>query len=52
VRDRTDGNRAVQLPDERYGLAFVFRVFPGVAYALVTDASNAIEVGDSVTSPR
>lgn len=52
VRDRTDGNRPVQLPDERYGLAFVFRVFPGVAYALVTDASNAIEVGDHVTSPR
>ncbi|MDW3684382.1 LysM domain-containing protein [Cupriavidus sp. CV2] len=52
VRDRTDGNRAILLPDERYGLAFVFRVFPGVAYALVTDASNAIEVGDRVTSPR
>jgi len=52
VRDATDGNRKVQLPDERYGLAFVFRVFPGVAYALVTDASNSIEVGDRITSPR
>ncbi|MFJ4290234.1 LysM peptidoglycan-binding domain-containing protein [Cupriavidus sp. NPDC089707] len=52
VRDRTDQNRSIRLPDERYGLAFVFRVFPGVAYALVTDASNVIAVGDRATSPR
>lgn len=52
VTDRTDGNRNIVLPDERYGLAFVFRVFPGVSYALVTDASNVIEVGDRVISPR
>ncbi|MBF6988033.1 MULTISPECIES: LysM peptidoglycan-binding domain-containing protein [Cupriavidus] len=52
VHDRTDQNRSIRLPDERYGLAFVFRVFPGVAYALVTDASNVIAVGDRATSPR
>lgn len=52
VNDRTDGNRNIVLPDERYGLAFVFRVFQGVSYALVTDASNVIEVGDRVISPR
>ncbi|CAG9168300.1 LysM peptidoglycan-binding domain-containing protein [Cupriavidus pinatubonensis] len=52
VKDRTEGNRDIVLPDERYGLAFVFRVFPGVSYALVTDASNVIEVGDRVISPR
>ncbi|GAB2447545.1 LysM peptidoglycan-binding domain-containing protein [Cupriavidus yeoncheonensis] len=52
VNDRTDGNRHIALPDERYGLAFVFRVFQGVSYALVTDASNVIEVGDRVISPR
>ncbi|MGN8060181.1 LysM peptidoglycan-binding domain-containing protein [Ralstonia sp. 22111] len=51
VKDATVGNEAVQLPAERYGLAFVFRVFPHVAYALVTDASNAVEVGDSVSNP-
>jgi len=51
VKDATAGNQAVQLPAERYGLAFVFRVFPHVAYALVTDASNAVEVGDSVSNP-
>jgi nucleoid-associated protein YgaU len=52
VNDATDLNRAIVLPDERYGLAFVFRVFPGVSYALVTDASNVIAVGDRVISPR
>lgn len=52
ARDLTDGNRLIALPDERYGLAFVFRVFHGISYALVTDASNVISVGDRVTSPR
>ncbi len=52
AKDSTDGNRSIVLPDERYGLAFVFRVFPGVSYALVTDASNVIAVGDRVGSPR
>lgn len=51
VQDRTAGNEQVQLPEERYGLAFVFRVFPHVAYALVTDTSNTVEVGDAVSNP-
>ncbi len=51
VQDSTAGNERVQLPEERYGLAFVFRVFPHVAYALVTDASNTVEVGDAVVNP-
>ncbi|MCO5400972.1 LysM peptidoglycan-binding domain-containing protein [Ralstonia sp. 21MJYT02-11] len=51
VKDSTAGNERVQLPEERYGLAFVFRVFPHVAYALVTDASNTVEVGDAVSNP-
>ena len=51
VKDATAGNEVVQLPEERYGLAFVFRVFPHVAYALVTNASNTVEVGDAVSNP-
>lgn len=51
VKDPTAGNQRVQLPQERYGLAFVFRVFPHVAYALVTDASNTVEVGDAADNP-
>ncbi|SDD13345.1 Nucleoid-associated protein YgaU, contains BON and LysM domains [Cupriavidus sp. YR651] len=52
VKDPTDRNRAITLPDDRYGLAYVYRVFPGIAYALVTDATNLMKVGDIATTPR
>jgi len=39
------------LPDERYGLMFVFRVFDRVAYALVTDAAKPIAIGDRAGNP-
>ncbi|MBP9712159.1 MAG: LysM peptidoglycan-binding domain-containing protein [Sterolibacterium sp.] len=40
-----------QLPDERYGFAFVFRVFDRVAYALVMNVTRPVIVGDSATNP-
>lgn len=40
-----------QLPDERAGLAFVFRVFDGISYALVMEARRPITVGDRVRKP-
>lgn len=52
VKDPTDGNRSITLPDDRYGLAYVYRVFPGIAYALVTDATNLMKVGDIATTPQ
>lgn len=39
------------LPDERYGLMFVFRVFDRVSYALVTEASRPVIPGDRVRNP-
>ena len=42
---------AIKLPDERYGLVFVFRVFDRVSYALVMTASRPVLVGDVVTTP-
>lgn len=39
------------LPEHRYGLAFVFRVFNRVSYALVMDADGPVTVGDSVRTP-
>jgi hypothetical protein len=41
----------VKLPDERYGLAFVFRVFDGVSYALVMSASRPVQINDVATTP-
>ena len=39
------------IPEERYALVFVFRVFKRVAYALVMEAAKPVIVGDSVRNP-
>ena len=41
----------VQLPAERYGLAFVFRVFDRVSYAIVMNASRPVQPRDIVRTP-
>lgn len=43
--------QAVKLPDERYGLVFVFRTFDRVSYALVMSASRPVLIDDVVTTP-
>ncbi len=39
------------LPDERYGLVFVFRVFDKVSYALVMQAKSPVELLDHAQTP-
>jgi hypothetical protein len=39
------------IPEERYALVFVFRVFNGVSYALVLESSKPVTVGDSARNP-
>jgi hypothetical protein len=39
------------LPDERYGLVFIFRVFDKVSYALVTTTNRSVFEGDRVQKP-
>ena len=41
----------VKLPDERYGLVFVFRVFEKLAYALVMQSERPVQVLDDVRTP-
>jgi hypothetical protein len=41
----------IKLPDERYGLIFVFRVFDRVSYALVLDVSRPVHINDVVQTP-
>lgn len=44
------GNR-VQLPDQRTGLVFLFRVFDKISYALVVQSTHPIRTLDAVKTP-
>ena len=41
----------IQLPDERTGLLFVFRVFERVSYALILSTNDPIKPGDRFSQP-
>ena len=43
--------RTLKLPEERYGLVLVFRVFEKVSYALVMQSSLSVHVNDVVEKP-
>jgi hypothetical protein len=43
--------RLLDVPDERSGLLFVFRVFDRVAYAIVLNTTDPVFVGDYVRNP-
>jgi hypothetical protein len=47
----TAAPEAVQLPEERYGLLFVFRVFDNVSYGLVMRADRPLVPGDIALKP-
>lgn len=51
VRNSNGRRDSLALPDERYGLAFVFRVFENVAYALVANARGSVVVNDFARNP-
>lgn len=48
---KDDGKEKVDLPEERYALAFVFRTFERVAYALVMEAAKPVIIGDAARNP-
>lgn len=51
VRDVSAKDGSIKLPDERAGLAFVFRVFNRVSYALVMNVTRPIRPLDVVQTP-
>ena len=55
VRDRTksarDRDAQISLPNERAGLAFVFRVFDRVSYAIVMQVTRPVSPLDAVQTP-
>ncbi len=42
----------IKLPNERNGLAMVFRTFEKVSYALILQVNDGVKVGDRLISPR
>ena len=55
VRDTTrkqdDPDARIKLPDERAGLAFVFRVFDRISYALIMQITRPVAPLDVVQTP-
>jgi LysM repeat protein len=52
IEDKTVGGRQfIKLPDEQIGLAFVFRVFPTISYALIQRGTEPVQVGDRASTP-
>ncbi len=42
----------IKLPDERNGLAMVFRTFDKVSYALILQINDGVKIGDRLLNPR
>jgi hypothetical protein len=51
TKERFADDAMIQLPDERAGLAFVFRVFERVSYALVMNITRPVSPLDVVQTP-
>ena len=47
-----EGNReTIKLPDERNGLAMVFKVYEKVSYILVMQINDGVKPGDRIINP-
>ena len=51
TRPKGSPDSMITVPGDRYGLAFVFRVFDRVSYALVMQASQPVRAHDLVQTP-
>ena len=50
IRDRIGGG-TVRLPDEAAGTVMVFKVYDGIGYGLVMEATHVIHIHDAVRNP-
>ena len=50
-RDEADRKSMVVIPSERIGLAFVFRTFERISYALIVRSEGTVESNDFVRTP-
>ena len=47
----SDPGERVKLPDERYGVVFVFKVYDRLSYALVMNTTRSVKINDTVLTP-
>ena len=47
-----DAEERITLPDQRYGVVFVVRVYERLSYALVMNTTRPVKVNDFVLTPR
>lgn len=52
IKDKTDANKAIKLPDEPIGDLFIFRTFSNVSYGLIMQVKDIVKVGDAARSPN
>lgn len=50
-RDKDGRNQTKELPEERYGVVFIFRAFDRISYGLVMEAEQPLVAGDAVHNP-
>jgi hypothetical protein len=50
-RDENGRKESVKVPEERYGLVFIFRAFERISYALVMQSEGSAVVNDHVRTP-
>jgi hypothetical protein len=50
-KDEEENTERFDLPEQRFGLVLIFRVFDSVAYALVMDTDGPVKIGDSLRTP-
>jgi len=54
IRSMTGGDKEETLfvlPEKRYGLALIFRVFDRVSYAIIMDTDGQAAIGDAIRNP-
>jgi hypothetical protein len=44
-------SRRVQLPDERNGVALIFKAYDRMSYGLMWQSDREVRIGDAVRSP-
>ena len=49
--DESHQRVSTTIPDERYALAFIFRTFDRISYALVLESSKSVLIGDAARNP-